>query len=88
MDTTRNGPLARNGAELRQGQVALETLIQGGPLVDRTSGRCPYGLGACCPLVEIVKGTMKRKRLTFWSNLFSLAGGVMLSVFLVKTFYF
>src|SRR3954469_15325451 len=56
MDARGFGPSAPNGSGLRPFEMVLEKGVAVGCVSDRSTGNCPYGLGADCPIVEIAEG--------------------------------
>ena len=85
MDAVRSGPASRHGEGVRTLAMAPPTDMEMGALGPRTSGVCPYSLGARCPLVEIVK--RKRRMIGLWNGIWALTGA-LLSAALVQLVYY
>ncbi len=86
MDTRTNGSAARNGGGLYPYPLVLEeskvvACVDPGP-----AQRCPYGLGTNCPLVEVAKGVVWRRRVREY--VVGLALGMAISALAVWLVYF
>ena len=81
MDARRTGPASRNGSGICSHAMAKEEDHDVAHVGDRSPGHCPYGLGADCPLVEVVKGTLvKERRLTSTEKTLPMVVGMVLTV--------
>lgn len=80
LDPGRTQFSSRNGPGIRADEVAEREGGLVGGLDHRSSGYCPYFLGAACPLLEIAKGRVKARRLWSWiSDLAAVSVGVVLT---------
>lgn len=81
MDPARNQFTSRNGAGLRSGAMVEGSTTLVGNMAARPSRICPHGLGAACPLVEIVKGrVVARHRMLLGSRIAAVVLGAAVSV--------
>lgn len=86
MDERTSRSFARNGEELHPQQVVLQTGSVVACLDDGPSKRCPYGLGAACPLIEIGKRVVRKR---WWiAHGVGLALGLAISALMVWLVYY
>ena len=61
MESKGIGTPSSNGTGVRSFQMDEEANQVVGDLAIGSAQRCPYGLGAYCPLMEAVEGAIKRR---------------------------
>lgn len=89
MDAARASIVARNGTRIRAHAMVEEEDVAMGGLGTRAPGRCPYGLGAGCPLVEVAQGAVRRKeRLWVVEQIAMAATGIGFAAAAVWLVYF
>ncbi len=89
MDPVRAKPIARNGSGLRPSPVVQGPSVVVDGMAARTPGVCSYGLGAACPLVEIVsRRLMARNEILRWSRIFIAVLGIAVSASALLIVYY
>ena len=89
MDAARARPLTRDGPGLRGDEIDKKKSLGMGGLAGRTPSGCPYGLGAACPLVEIVQGgALARRRFDYLTHALAVVVGLGISAAAVLFIYY